>query len=593
MTLLGRAVLAGRWGLGQQFIAGWGCLCIVLTVWGVFTSASLKVPAIGFTGLAVGALFFKSRMGAWREDLDGLWRFLLLAIPLLWVMADVDVSQLDVFNLMLPNTAYLFDHNHFPTLDGPSAFSDLPVAPYNTEIVPYLGAIAGGGFAANSLSLFTLLLHVPAALLFAKLIAGQGRQPQWFAISFGFALATLINPGFVPRISFSGMGEAPVAITLLFSGWLIAEALEELAAGIRWPSQLLPLSLTLVAMINVKQQAIGIFVSIAVAAILVSAVDRRIGWRKGCVAFGAAILPAVSLFLLWRGYVLLAYPSGELKPLALEFWAWHMLPQILKRVGTVLLEKGYFLASVLVLFYLWVFPRNWMKHATRNFVALASLTVLFFNGYLLVAYVGHFSGEHSYFRYNTEVTLFVDAALLLSAQDVLAAYPYSLPRLKVAVTAALVLVMTISPVIFEKLLRFDRDMPQPRARFMVEKIAPELKDHSRIAILLPEDNENAKMAVGALLRFGGRQHPILDIDFSASAEAADFDRVAQAGYSLALVSCTNKSMMRNDLPPDSAALFALSEGHWKPVQVWTYPQAPARSKWGWTRFMAQEPFCLD
>ena len=593
MTLFGRAVLAGRWGIGQQFIAGWGCFCIALTLWGVVTPASLRLPAIGFVCLSFGAVFLKSRMGTWRDDLPGLWRLLILSLPLLWIMADIDVSQMDVYNLMLPNMAYLFDHNHFPTQDGPPAFSDLPVAPYNTEIVPYLGTLAGGGFSANSLSLFTLLLHLPAALLFARVISGPGKQMGWFALSFGFALATLLNPGFVPRISFSGMGEAPLAITLLFSGWLIVGVMEDLAAGIRWPSRLVPLALTLAAMINVKQQAIGVFVALVAGVFMVSACDRRIGWRRGGMAFGAALLPAVLLFLLWRGYVLTAYPLGELKPNPLSAWVWNLIPKILLRMGQVLLEKGYFTASLIALFFFWVRPKDWMSTTTKSLCALTGWTAITFNIYLLMTFIGHFNGEHSYFRYNTELTLLIDLALLCTARDKMATCSIDWSRWKKAATIVLIALMTVTPLVFSQLLRFDRDMPQPRLRFFVDKIAQNLNGAERIAIMLPQDNNTADIAVGGLLRFGARYHPVVDIEFTSSAAPADFDRVAKAGYSLAVVSCTTISSLKGDFPADAAVLFALSDNQWKPVQVWPYPAKSTRSKWGWTRFVAHEPFCLD
>jgi len=57
---------------------------------------------------------------------------------------------------MLPNAGYLYDHAAFPSVAGPPSFSELPVATYNTEFVPFLGSLFGGGFAANALSLFTV-----------------------------------------------------------------------------------------------------------------------------------------------------------------------------------------------------------------------------------------------------------------------------------------------------------------------------------------------------------------------------------------------------------------------------------------------------
>jgi hypothetical protein len=73
---------------------------------------------------------------------------LLVAAPLLWVMADLAPSQSDNLAVMLPNTAYLFDWGHYPTQDGPPVYTDVPVALYNLPLRRWKWNCAGSAVSA-------------------------------------------------------------------------------------------------------------------------------------------------------------------------------------------------------------------------------------------------------------------------------------------------------------------------------------------------------------------------------------------------------------------------------------------------------------
>ena len=156
---VGRIVSGGAARPEGALVAGWGAAALVLTLWGVATPLSLRAPAIaivvaGLVALAVPRLRFT------REDWLGVLRIAVLALPLVAVLASARPSEPDTFLNLLPNAAYLYDHAAFPTSSGPPSYSFLPVAPYNTQFVPFLGALFGGGLAANGLALFTV---APAA----------------------------------------------------------------------------------------------------------------------------------------------------------------------------------------------------------------------------------------------------------------------------------------------------------------------------------------------------------------------------------------------------------------------------------------------
>lgn len=587
MTLAGRVLCRGRWGIAVHCVAGWGALCVLLTLWGVVTAASLRVPAVMFLVLALaGVAVARER---WRDDLSEVGRILVIAAPCLWVMGDIAPSQVDLLAVILPNAGYLYDHAAFPSLAGAPAFSELPVAPYNTEFVSFLGSLFGGGFAANTPSLFTVLLHVVAGLAIARALAGD-KRPGWRLTALGLALATVIDPGFIPRVSFSGYGESPLAITLLFAGWLAAGMMSRLAAG-ECPRGLVPLALVLAAMVNAKQQALGLFLATVGGLFIVAALDRRIGWRTAARTIGLAALPGVCLYVAWAVYVHQAFPQGQLAPRPITAWPWAMLPQILADMVKVLLEKGYYAAMLIAFVVVAWRERRTAPTTTRYVLCLAGGVFVLYTGFIVVTYLGWFYGEHSYFRYNTQLSLLIVLAQALVARDKLAHAVTPERQQWLRWSGGLVIVaLMLGPIVWPHPLRFDRIMPQPWLQADVRHLAEAVNDHDRIAVMLPGDNSSIRRALSAFLRYDRPRRPDVDLWVSGSRDPAELAKAAAAGYRLAFLSCTNP--WAPDLPPHAAALLRWTDGRWTPVNVWPYPPTPTDHRGGWSYALANEPFCL-
>jgi uncharacterized membrane protein (UPF0136 family) len=590
MGLAGRVLLRGREGPAVQMIAGWGALCLLLTCWGVASAASLRLPAIAFSILAICGFWSRRERG----DLWALARIIALALPILAITATMLPSQPDIFLNLMPNAGFLVDHAAFPTVAGPPSYSFLPVAPYNTQFVPFLGSLLGGGFTANGLAIFTILLHLAAGLLFARILSERA-DPGWSATALGLLLATALDPGFVPRVSFAGYGEAPLAITLLFAAWLALGSMAALAEGRRWPPQLLGLALILAALVNTKQQALGLFLAFLLGAMLVAALDRRIGWRAGARAFIAAGIPAAGLYLSWRFYVLENFPEGELKPLPIAQWQWGNLPEIAVSMGKVVLEKPFFFACVIAVFAL--LPRALRQRPateTSRAVGLAAAVFLAYNAFIVLTYIGHFPGEmsveaHSYFRYNTQLSLLVLLALVLSLREPMRGWlgsrSHTFRRSAGQVAIALILLV---PIAFAGRLRFDRDMPQPLVWALAQHLAPHLPPAGgKIALLLPGDNGSVAPMLRGILRFSPPRHPTLDILELAAGDRAALDRADAAGYDLAFISCTDGGDL--GLPAHASALLQHRDGVWQPLDSWPYPPVPAKQRW--SQILAAPPLC--
>ena len=597
MGLVGRVASGARGEFETDAIVGWGLLSALLTAWGVTVDRlSMRYPAAAFLIAAALVLAWprlRPRRGDWAE----IGRLIVLALPILAIMATVQPSQSDIFMNLLPNAAYLVDHALFPTQGGLEAHSFLPVAPYNTQFVPFLGAMLGGGLQGGGLALFTVVLYVLAGLLFARIVAnpafGIANRPGWAATGLGILLVTLLNPGFVPRVAFAGYGEAPVAITLLFAGWLACRAMVAMAEGEHRPRTLVQLALVLMAMVNVKQQAIGMLIAFAGASILVAGYERRIGWRRAALAFGGAALPALALYLVWRIFVLAYFPDGELKPLPFEEWNWGNLLPIFLSMGKVVMEKITFFACVIVLF---VFLQRRLRHrqldATGQALGLAAATFLLYNGFLVVTYIGHFPGvmsveAHSYFRYNTHLALLIEFALVVTIRNRVAPWLASRPALGRRLGIATIVLALLVPIGFAQRLRFDFDMPQPVVRQLARQLAPELKDNDRLALLLPGDTNSVDWALSALLHFTPPRRPDLDVKFWDRGDAAAFREAAAAGYDLAFLSCTDDGPP--GLPRHASALLRHGDDGWQPVKVWPYP--PVDPKQRWQQALAWAPLC--
>ena len=578
--------LAGR-GLGVEcrMLAAWGALCIVLTLWGVLVPASLRWPAVAFiVAAAASQLIPGTRLRS--SDWQALGRMLALTLPLWIIMAPIRPSQPDTFAYLLPNAGYLVDYARLPTSSLPPSASVLPASPYNGLFLTFLGSLVDRDYPPAGLSLVNVLLQLTAGLGLARALALRSATsdgaPSWPLTGLGFLLATLLNPGFVPRLDFSGYAEAALAVTALFAAWLFVVGQGELAAG-RRPAQLMPLCLILVAMVNAKQSGIGLVAALAGAALATGWAERAVSRPTLIRLTVLAVLPALLLYGLWRYYASHA-GVAELTPLPVAEWNWSTLPTTLRSIGRIIAEKPvYFGLVVLAFASLPPFLRRYGWTPTTRLLALHAAAFVLYNLYLMAAYIAHFPGEmsteaHSYFRYNTQLALVLVLALAFVVRD-LVAESQPLRRFRRRMGAAVVILALLAPIGFAYRLRFDLVMPQPLVWDLAQSIKPRLKDGDRLALLLPGDNGSlAEMLSGVLTDVAPRRR--LDLLERQTADDATLAEAARLGYSLALISCTDAN---------AAALLERGPEGWQQRASWPYPpNAPAQR---WQRILAWPPLC--
>jgi hypothetical protein len=606
MLLLGRAILGPRTLPEIALIAGWGAASLVLTIWGVSTTQSMRIPAAALVAAAaLGAFLPRGRFSG--PELVGIGRLLLLGLPLLLVFAAAWPSGPDTFTNQLPNAAYLYDYGQFPAATRAPMLAVWPAFPYNLQLAAFLPALLVHTYPPDILTHANLLFQLTFALLLARSLRGTqppgDTAPSWAAIGGALLLTTFLNPGFSPSIQFSGYGDPAITVAVGFAAWSAERLLAALAQDRSAAEERLNFVFLLLAGAAIKQVSIFLMGSIVAVAFLLGAFDARIGPRRAFVSLLAAALPALLLVGIWRFYVTTHFlPDDELRFMPLKDWNFAALPAILtsaafqiwQRLPFFILLYGVSLAAIPLTF------RRGLTPAVRLFLLTLGTTVLY-TLFLIFTYVAHFPGEigasaHSFFRYNTHLEFLAILAVVAFAREswIRRGSPH-LGSGWATVAAASIVLALIAPVATAGWVRGDRRMPQPLVWDLGAFAAPYFDGGDRVALLLPGDNRSVAFMLRVAIALGPPHHALANFDDFAKADPETLKESLANGDAFALISCVPTQLAGSPqgqalkLVAGEAALLARSGDTWRLVTQHRYPDIPAPQNW--TTELSAGPFC--
>ena len=606
MIMLGRVILGSHALPEIALIAGWGAVSLVLTLWGVTTPQNMRIPAAILVGIAaIGAFTPRGRLS--EPDLVALGRLLLIAVPLIAVLAAAYPSGPDTFTNQLPNAAYLYDYGQFPANDRPPMLALWPAFPYNLQLAAFLPALLVPHFPPDVLTHVNLLLQLAFALLLARPMRGpqtlSGTAPSWGAIGGAVLLTTFLNPGFAPAVQFSGYGDPTIAVALAFAAWQAERLLAALAGDRALAEERLGLVMVLLAGAAIKQVSIFLMGSVVLTAFLLGAFDRRIGPTRAFTSLAIAFVPALLLVGVWQFYVATHFePDAELRFLPPDQWSFASLPAILsnmadriwQRLPFFLLLYGVSLSAIPVVL------RRGLTPAARLFVITFGVTLLY-TAFLIFTYIAHFPGEigasaHSFFRYNTHLGLLAMLAIVVFARE--SWIRRGAPDLGVgwsAVGIAAIVLALAAPLASAGWTRGDRRQPQMHVWDLAAWTAPYLSDGKRVALLLPGDNRSVGLMLRVALTVSPPYHTLADFDAIPHDDVASLDKARKDGSDFAVISCVTTALANSPegqamkLKAGQPALLAADGNGWRMVATEPFlaDAAPER----WTTELSPGPFC--
>ncbi|HWK44172.1 MAG TPA: hypothetical protein VNT30_05615 [Stellaceae bacterium] len=608
---LGRLLAGGATKPEIAVFAGWGAACLVLTVWGTVTMASLRIPGMALLVLGLGAWGWPG-LRPDRAELATIGRVLVLSVPIWLVMVSVRPSLPDSFTNFLPNALYLHDYGMLPADDRAPALAVWPALPYSMTFAGFLAALPFPWFPPATLVFFNIVTQLAFGLFLARVLVSRGvglgedgvAQPGWVACALGLLLTTGLNPGFQPQYEFSSYGEGSTAATLALAGWLGLRLLAPPKPGWwrrSWSPDARAFGLVLAALVTIRESNIALFGAVFIALGLVALFasnkpGRRFAIVRAAILLTLAAIPAVVTLVAWRLYVRGHFVSGELLLLPIAQWRPSNLVPALINILKTMGEKATFFAVWAVA--LGLLARRLLtagapEAATRMLGYFVGVWVVYV-GFLLTMYVVHFEGEigasaHSFFRYNTHLALILMLALAMVGRDAWQRRPMLSPPWTRWVGIVAVLLMLVLPIAALKLMRFDLVMPYPVIWDLAEQVRQRLGDGDRLTLVTPPDTSGAPLTLRAFLTqvptLGSTARITLDAENAPARPDPVRTDPTPAGY--VLESCAEREGGTNGT--GKAVLYRREDGTLRSVMEWSYP--PARPKVRWLPSLTGPTLC--
>ena len=468
-------------------IYGWAVISTVFTLVGVLQRSPFLILTLIAAIAAIAGLII-----AWRRKqalfAPGMWRVLVVGLPIFLIAGAMEPSQWDEFSHWLPAPGYLLEMNGFPNAEKPDNGAQmLPAYPFGWPILSYLaGRIAGyqllniGGI----LNMLMLLTFTPFVLRTLMDVIGRPLGPTigWGLAAVAGLTATILNPTFVQKIVLTAYSGVSTSVVTGFCALLTFHFLQSLGGRGKtgpWPAAW-HLSLALMLLINLRQTNLVLFLVIIFALLVLTLRAPELSLSRLAAFLPLIIVPALVVYYSWRLYVgaELSAQSGweaAFKPFAQ--WNIQEIPGILSQMALVAGKKIGFFG---ILFIASLFAIAGLIRDRGGFDRLLIICAGVFAGYnafLLIPYIAHFSAANalnvvSFWRYNTQIGGVAIVCVLIGGTYLWNRYIGFERNFVWPARLALVLAVAL-PVVFASKLRFDLEPPKPHYTLVAKEIAAE------------------------------------------------------------------------------------------------------------------------
>jgi hypothetical protein len=498
-------------------IFGWAIVSGVFTVVGILVLQPFLVLACSAALLSIFGIYRSVKFGP-SLFLPGMWRVLVLALPLLWIAAAMEPSQWDEFSHWLPAPKYLYEYHGFPNSGQPfSGPSMLPGYPYGWPFLTYLSALIAGQFVSNvtsMLNLFLILSFSTFALRASLRIAGKDVR-NFISWPFATAIAlfaTVFNPTFIQKIVLTAYSDASTSAVMGFSlllGFYFVESLAKRRSESSWSSAW-QLALSLSLLINLRQVNLVLVVVLLVALTFLVLRDSEISLTSYFKKLVLVVVPVVLIYCSWKYYV--NVELGQVLDAQLSFRpvrAWNVseIPSILQSMGYVAFKKiGFFGPMVVACFFA---ARGYFKYETP-FDRISILIAGAFLGYslfLLLIYVGHFDAKRaievaSFWRYSSHNGMvsvaFISVGILYGLRNRI-----DYLNLPAWLSVSALVLVVILPIFLAQKIRFDLEPPKPHFTAVAKDMSRFLPSGSVLYVMDPKGSgESGKITFYHLNIFG-------------------------------------------------------------------------------------------
>lgn len=566
-------------------IFGWSTVSGIFTVFGVFVSRPFFIGAciLGFLSF-LG--FYRSIKIGQPLFLKGIWRVLILVLPLLWIASGMEPSQWDEFSHWLPAPKYLLEFDGLPNKIRPFFGTHmLPAYPYGWPYLTYLSSLIAGQFVGNVtsiLNIFLLLSFSTFALRTAFVVTGNRVQDNvsWSFASVIVLFATLLNSTFVQKIVLTAYSDVSTSVLTGFSmliGYYFLETIANRRSASSWSSAW-QLSLVLSLLINVRQTNLVLVIAVLLALTILAWRDNSINKTKYIKHIIPVSLPIFVVYLVWRYHVSIEFNDihAELALNKFESWHFNEIPKILQSMGYVAFKKIGFFGPMVIACYFGIRGLYNIKVDFYKISILAAIIFLFYTAFLFLTYIGHSPkaaaiSAVSFWRYSTHngmvALVFVSSGVMyfLSHRN----FGNKFPGWLKTVTIVLVIIL---PFVFAKKIRFDLESPKPYFTQVAKEIRNLISRKEKVFVVDPKGTGESHNITNYYLNQHSTSYVSAFTNPTPKSVQTKFENVSEKSYVLihSLIGGVSRIVNAN-LSEKKSYLFKKDHNSWILIQDWSKP----------------------